>query len=294
MYKQKGDAYMKRLLLLVVTVGVGFGLSSCKKDSQVVAKVGGEEITAAVLNEKLATTPPEYQNYANTPLGRKQFIDAVVREAIVVESAKKAGVNKRAEYKKSLKDFKSEQAKQFVEYKNNLLIETYIKKVHESVLPTDADIQAYYDTNKALFENPVEYTVRHILVSDLQTAQNAYERLQNGESFEKVAKEVSRDNGSAVNGGLLSFKRGELVPEFEQVVLNLKNNEMSGIVETPYGYHVIFKVSEKKLSPIPFDKAKERIKKTLEKERFDAWFTQERQKLGVKVNYEISVTNIEK
>jgi parvulin-like peptidyl-prolyl isomerase len=81
------------------------------------------------------------------------------------------------------------------------------------------------------------------------------------------------------------------VPEFEQVAINLKTNELSGIVESPYGYHIIFKVSETVLPQIPFDKAKESIRKTLEKERFDAWFAEEKQKLKVKVNYDVSAVD---
>ncbi|MCA6071709.1 MAG: peptidylprolyl isomerase, partial [Endomicrobium sp.] len=244
----------------------------------------------AALNEKLSTTPAEYQKYAATPLGRKQFIDAVVREAIVMEAAKREGIEKRAEYKKAVSDFKEEQDKQFNDYKNVLLIETCIKGVHEKIKSTDEDIQKYYDDNKDSFENPVAYVVKHILVSDLQTAQNAYERLRSGKSFEKIAKEVSQDTGSAANGGLIGpFKKGALVPELENVVVSLKNNEMSGVVKSPSGYHIILKVSEQKLPTISFDEAKERIKRTLEKNRFDAWFTQEKQKLGVEVNYDVAV-----
>jgi parvulin-like peptidyl-prolyl isomerase len=278
---------MRNLLLPITVVLVGLSFSSCKKDTQFIAKVGKEKITETMLNEKLATTPAEYQKYANTPLGKKQFIDAVVRESIIVEAAKKEGIEKRAEYKTAVSDFKLEQDKQFKDYKNGLLVEIYIKELREKIKTTDEDIQKYYDDNKDSFENPVAYIVRHILVSDSQTAQSAYERLQSGESFEKVAKEVSQDAGSAANGGLIGpFRKGDSVPEFEQVVVNLKDNEMSGIVESPYGYHIIFKVSEQKLPHISFDEAKGKIKRTLEKERFDAWFANEKQNLKVEVNYD--------
>ncbi|MDR3274428.1 MAG: peptidylprolyl isomerase [Endomicrobium sp.] len=279
---------MNKVFFAIVVSITAFNLSSCNKDSRIVAKIGGVKITETVLNEKLASMPPEYQNYINKPSGRKQLIDALVREAVVVESAKKSGVDKRVEYKNAVKEFASEQKKQFIEYKKSLLIGTYIKEVHKSIHFADEDIKAYYNKNIELFDKPMGYTIRHILVSDLQTAKNAYERLQKGENFAKVAKEVSKDDTSALNGGLIgSLKRGELVPEVEQVVLSLKNNEMSGIFETPYGYHIIFKISENRLPPISFDKAREIIKGTLEREKFNNWFTQEKQNLGVKINYDI-------
>jgi parvulin-like peptidyl-prolyl isomerase len=281
-------------MLVASVLCVGFSLCSCKKDSPVVIQVGNEKITDAKLNERLAATPAEYQKYASTAIGKKQFIDAILKETVVVEAAKKAGVEKREEYKNALSAFESEQKKQLLDYKNGLLIESYIKEIHETVEPSDEEIQKYYDNNKALFDEPIAYTVRHVLVSDLQSAQNALDRLNNGESFEKVAKEVSQDTGSASNGGLVGpFKKGDLVPEFEEAVVNLKTNEMSGIVETPYGYHIVFKVSEKKLPAISFDQAKETIRKTLEKEKFNNWFNKQKEKLNVKVNYDLSLASSE-
>ncbi|MCL2390214.1 MAG: peptidylprolyl isomerase [Endomicrobia bacterium] len=279
---------MKKTLLFAAVVLIGF--SACKRDGNIVAKVGGTKITEAALEEKLAATPPAYQSYVNTPSGRKQFIDSVVREAIVVEAAKQAGVEKRKEYSEALKEFKAEQQRQLEEYKSGLLIETYIKELHSSIMASDADIQKYYDANKEEFEKPVAYTVRHILVSSKEEAESAYARLQKGESFEKVAKEISQDRGSAQNGGLIGpFRKGELVPEFEKVALSLKNNEMSGIVETSYGYHIIFKVSEQILPAVSFESAAPEIRRIIEKERFEKWFEDKRKSLGVQVNYDLAM-----
>jgi parvulin-like peptidyl-prolyl isomerase len=277
----------RNILLLVMAVALGFSLGACKRNVPVIAKVGEKKITENVLNKKLLKTPAEYQKFANTHFGRKQFIDAVIMETIVMESAKKAGIEKQKEYKNAVNNFQTEQKQQFADYKDGLLIETHIKGIYKKIKPNNTDILKYYKDNKTIFENHVAYTVRHILVYDTQTAQNALKRLKNCESFEKVAKEVSLDGNSAANGGLIKpFKRGDLLPEFENIVANLKNNEISGIVETPYGYHIILKISERKLPSVSFDEAKEKIKRILEKERFDAWFAQEKEKLKIKINYE--------
>jgi len=276
----------KRRVALVMMI-FGLSLASCKSNSgHIIAKIGKEIITEATFDKRLASMPREYRNYARIPSGRKQLIDAIVREAIVVEAAKKAGVDKKKEYKNSVKNFKLKQQNQFVEYKNGLLVETYVKDVHKKFCPTELDIQVYYDANRSLFENPKSYTVRHILVHDLQTAKKAYVKLQSGENFERVAKEFSNDNAGLIG----PFKRGELVTEFEQAVVDLKDNEISTIVETPYGYHIILKVSEEKLLPIPFKEAKEEIKRTLEKERFNEWFAQKKQEFKVEVRYDALTT----
>ena len=280
---------MKRLML--VAVFAAFGLAACKDEGTVVAKVGSAKITEAVLAEKLASTPPAYQNYVNTPIGRKQFIEAIVRENIMIEAAKQAGVDKRGEYTQAINEFKTEQERQFNEYKDGLLIETYLKEVHSGVVATEADIEQYYEANRKLFDSPVAYTARHILVTSPDVAEQTLARLETGEDFAKVAQEVSEDNGSSQNGGLIGpFKRGDLVIEFEKEALALNDNEMSGIVETPYGYHIILKVSEQELPAFSYDQAKAEIKITIERERFEKWFEDTRSRLGVTVNYDLPAT----
>jgi parvulin-like peptidyl-prolyl isomerase len=278
-----------RKLALTITAVAALGLSfpACKKDEPFVIKVGNEKITENAVNDKLSAMSADFQKFAATSIGRKHFLDLVVQQSVVIEAAKKAGIEKQAEFKKALEDFKNEQQKQLADYKDGLLMNIYLKEIREKIKASDNEIQNYYNENKSTFEKPIAYTVRHILVSDKQTAQNAYERLKNGAKFEQVAKEVSKDT-TAQNGGLLGpVKQGALVPEFEVVALKLKNNEMSEIIETRYGFHIILKVSEQKLSPISVDEAKENIKRILEKDKFDAWFNKEKENLGVEVNYEV-------
>jgi parvulin-like peptidyl-prolyl isomerase len=277
----------KLALTITAVAALGLSLPACKKDEPFVIKVGNEKITENDLNDKLSATSADFQKFAATPIGRKHFFDLVVQQSVVIEAAKKAGIEKQAEFKKALEDFKNEQQKQLADYKYGLLMDIYLKEIREKIKASDNEIQNYYNENKSTFEKPIAYTVRHILVSDKETAQNAYERLKNGAKFEQVAKEVSKDT-TAQNGVLLGpVKQGALVPEFEAVALRLKNNEMSEIIETRYGFHIILKLSEQKLPPIPLDEAKENIKRILEKEKFDAWFNKEKENLGVEVNYEV-------
>jgi len=278
--------------VLVVAVLAVFVLGACqgkgKKDnSTVIAKVGGENVTQKMITDKLASTSPSYQEYVNTPLGKKQFIDAVVRENIILEAAKQSGVANKKEYTDSLKEFKAEQESQYTEFKDGQLIEMYIREVRNNINASDADIKNYYDAHKDNFEKPMAFIVRHILVATKEEADAAYARLQKGEKFEKVAQEVSQDRQSAQNGGLIGpFRRGDLPPEFEKVAVDLKTNQMSGIVETPYGYHIILKVSEQMLPSMALEQATPEIKRIIERERFDKWYEDTKKKLGVSVNYD--------
>ena len=90
-----------------------------------------------------------------------------------------------------------------------------------------------------------------------------YNALKQGADFAEMAQKVSQDPGSARQGGLLPFvQRGQLVKEFEDVAFSLKDGEMSDIVETPYGYHIILRKGHKMLEP--FEEHRENILKFME------------------------------
>jgi foldase protein PrsA len=127
----------------------------------------------------------------------------------------------------------------------------YISKYIEENVLTDEDIQKYYDA----YEPTI--TASHILIMPaedttdgwnkaLQTAKGLIERLNKGEDFATLAKENSKDPGSAANGGDLgAFGKGKMVPEFETAAYALKVNEYTKEpVKTTYGYHIILKTAE--------------------------------------------------
>lgn len=87
--------------------------------------------------------------------------------------------------------------------------------------------------------------VRHILVSDEETALSVLERLNAGEDFGKIAQELSEDPGSAVKGGDLGWsKPDQYISEFAEASLNLKIGEISDPVQTQYGFHIIQKMGQ--------------------------------------------------
>lgn len=97
----------------------------------------------------------------------------------------------------------------------------------------------------SLTDDPTRVTgfkvqVSHILCKDEATAQALLARLQKGEDFVALAKAESQDQASAAAGGDLGmFGRGDLLPEFEDVAFKLKVNEISAVLKTPVGYHII-------------------------------------------------------
>jgi foldase protein PrsA len=84
----------------------------------------------------------------------------------------------------------------------------------------------------------------HILLKKQSEALSILERLKNGESFDKLAKEFSMDRGSGKRGGDLGFfGRGVMVKPFEAASFNLQKNQISEPVKTEFGYHIIKRIA---------------------------------------------------
>jgi parvulin-like peptidyl-prolyl isomerase len=114
-----------------------------------------------------------------------------------------------------------------------LLAAAYSKEMQPQLKPTDAETDAYVAAHPELDTKAARQKVEDIL-----------KRVRAGEDFAALAKEFSEDPGSRAQGGDLGwFGRGEMVKEFEDAAFALKEGEVSGIVESPFGYHII-KVEE--------------------------------------------------
>ena len=141
---------------------------------------------------------------------------------------------------------------------------------------TDEEIQNYYIRNRLKYYEPEKIKVKHILISvkkwdnktevseALNKIKSIQKELKNNGVFERLAEKYSDDQSSARNGGQIGFiKRGDVVPEFEKAAFKLKEGEISDIVKTQFGYHLI-KVDEKIPAKMPtLNELKEVIKKEI-------------------------------
>jgi peptidyl-prolyl cis-trans isomerase C len=121
---------------------------------------------------------------------------------------------------------------------------------------TDAEVKKFYDENTAKFEQPDMVKAAHILLMTTDPATRAelsdekkaakkkqieelLKRAKAGEDFGKLAKEYSEDLTSKDNGGEYTFERGKMVPEFEAAAFSLGTNQISDVITTQFGYHII-------------------------------------------------------
>ncbi|HZH93606.1 MAG TPA: peptidylprolyl isomerase, partial [Tissierellaceae bacterium] len=110
---------------------------------------------------------------------------------------------------------------------------------------SDDQVREFYDENK---DNLVEINASHILLGSEEDALSIVERLDGGEDFAQLATTESLDSVSAVNGGNLGyFGKGQMIPEFEEVAFQLNEGEISDVVRTEVGFHII-KVQDKRES----------------------------------------------
>lgn len=158
------------------------------------------------------------------------------------------------------------------------------------VTVTPGDVEAYYRDHSEEFREEEQVCASHILVKvkaapdaaeghgDEQAKKIAEDLLQQargGADFAELAKKSSEDQGSAPSGGDLGcFGRGRMVPEFENVAFDLPPGQISDLVRSSYGYHVI-RVSAHKDESLPALKlVEERIRQTLSAERLQALQTE--------------------
>ena len=157
--------------------------------------------------------------------------------------------------------------------RNNLQARKWIdSQIGSQVDVSEADAQSFYDKNPEKFNVPETVRASHILIAvpkdasaevaakKQKDAEAALARVKGGEAFDKVAMEVSDDPGSKVKGGDLDFfPRERMVPEFADAAFKLKKDEISGLVKTQFGYHIIKATDRKEARSVPFPEVKGKL-----------------------------------
>lgn len=156
--------------------------------------------------------------------------------------------------------------------KDQLIINKFREKLTSEVKVPEDEVKKYYDENKEMFELPSpEIRASHILTETEEEAREILAKIKDGADFAELAKKYSKDpNSKDLGGDLGYFAKGKMVPEFEEAAFVLKPGEISDVVKSEYGYHII-KVTGKRNS-LSFDDAKEYIKNNLENAKKDEEF----------------------
>jgi peptidyl-prolyl cis-trans isomerase C len=157
------------------------------------------------------------------------------------------------------------------------------KLVDQEIAPkatvSEKEMKAYYDSNPRFFVQPEQVQASHILIkvdSKADKSQKAearkeleeiQQRIEKGEDFSVLAKESSECPSSAKGGDLGYFGRGKMAKPFEEAAFALKPGQVSEIVETRYGYHLIKAMGKRPERTVPYKEAKARIEQRLKREK---------------------------
>lgn len=219
------------------------------------AKVNGVVIPSAYFDamnrEREASGQP-----ANAEIGNAIKEELVNRE-VLTQAAKKKGIDRDATVSAQM-----EMAKQAV------LIRAFFEDYVKSNPITDAQLKGDYDKFVAQMGDK-EYKARHILVETEADAAAVLASLGKGESFEKVAKEKTKDTGSKDNGGDLDWgPAGRYVPEFGNALKALKKGETTkAAVKSPFGFHVIRLDDVRDMKVPGFDEVKDNFRQRAQQEQ---------------------------
>ncbi len=271
----------KLLLITAICLWPGIHASYAEVVDRIVVVVNNEIITQREVDVLLGPVYAQYrQVYQGEELirrledARENILKQLIEDRLILSEAKKQNITveekdidsrineikNKVGSERDLEIMLNEQNLTLKElrerYKEKIMIRKLIdQKVGSRIIITPLEVKNYYNKHKEDFLQPEEIRLRTILLKPkkeqggeegaLGLMRDILKRLKEGCDFEGLAKEYS-DAPDASEGGLMGYvKKGDLMPQIENIVFNLKEGQTTGIVQSSLGYH-IFKVEEKK------------------------------------------------
>ena len=293
---------------------------------KVVAIVNGEVITLTELNEAvsfLLNNTEDMTNFDGVKTDpaeiKRKVLDRLIDNKLIEQETKKIGiVVSEKEIDTALENIQKENSisrKELVEKleSKGMSLEKYREQIRHGmekmmlvnreikskVVVNENELKKYYTENMDSFQMVTEVRIQHILLpippnADEAKTKDVYEKarellvkLDNKEDFGKLAKMYSQEPSADSDGDMGWFKRGEVTPFLEKVVFSLKVGEISDIIRSGLGVHIVKLMDRKEEGGRPFEAVKDEIKDTIyikkvEKE-FKEWFEGLRKKSFIKV-----------
>lgn len=280
-------------LAIAVTVGM-------RRGTAVAATVNGEVIYASALSGEVTAIALQYGIDVKSKEGEKQrgeitrvVLDQMIEQRLILQKARQVNAlatdaqidAQLAEIKRNFPseaDFQGALAQRGLtvnalrdRLRTNLTVQNLVGKV-TSVSVTDAEVEQYFRQHRSEYDQPEQVRASHILLESDAEARFVLARLRRGDKFEDLARQYSKDPGSKEQSGDLGFvSRGQLVGEFEKAAFTLRPGQVSGIVKTQFGYHLIKVTGRKDPQPANLAQVRDQIRaQLLSKKReaaFQAW-----------------------
>ena len=229
---------------------------------------------------------------------KKQVLENLIDRELLYQESQKQGVtvdeaaineqlrklkerfSSEAEFKSALSKRNLSETALRSQFKRGMAIQQFIdKQFVQKITVSDEESRAYYDGKPDRFKQPEQVHASHILIkvdagadeSRKAEARKKLEmiqtRLRKGEDFGVLAKEFSEGPSSVKGGDLGYFRRGQMVKAFEEAAFTLKPGEVSDIVETEFGYHLIKVIDKKPATTMAYKDVKDRLEDYLKQEK---------------------------
>jgi len=299
-------------ILLIFCLFCGWGTANAGDGASVVAIVNGAELTKAELNQEISKIIPMERSFHSGVSSEKmkqiekRALDILIDMELQYQDALRKGLKlskedferetgllsakfpTQEEYEKAVESagFSEKSMARFIE-RNTLSKEIIRKEVDDKVNVTDAQVAKYYQENSPRFMKPEEYRASIILVkvppssTTLQRAEyrkkaeDLLQRILKGAAFADMAAKHSDDMTRIKGGDLGVMHAGQMEEEFEKQIKTMKVGDVSGVMESLKGFYLVKLDGLKEPRQIPFEEAREKIKKQLstqERERlFNVW-----------------------
>jgi len=259
-----------RILFLVLTLLLSFsGTAFSAEDDPALAKTGDYIFRKSDLDRFIGYAPQYMQEQFKSSPQKEALIKWLMHQKIISDMARKEGFDKKAYVKEQLQylvdDFL---AKEYITY-----------AVVDKISITEDELKEYYSRNRGKFTVPEQVKASHILIKinfgaaaeeknkARDKAKQLLEWLKKGEKFETLAEHYSEDQTSKAKGGRLGYiSKGQMAKSFDEAAFSMKPGQISDVVETDYGYHIIQIEDHKDAVTKTFEEVKGSIKEQLKNE----------------------------
>lgn len=261
----------------------GIAAAGCgKRQPGILAKVNDQVITVSQFENRISKLPAHYQDAVSK--NKKVFLDELITDMILYEEAKKKKLDRDEEVAEIIE-----------EAKRKIMIARLLQdEISDKIEITDEEIEVFYEANKAKFMDPEILRASHILVKTEDEAKRIKQELARSADFAELAKKYSIDPTAKIGGDVGEFKGGDLVPVFEEACFELDVGQVSDIVKTKFGYHVI-KLTERKGPELKsLEEIKDGIRGILRQRKRKEVFNKLVRKLREKAKIEINERLLEK
>lgn len=300
MEKRRGGKIFLLLSIIAVLACSAATIADEEKDpvGDKLAVVNGTAITQADVDREINPFLRGSLKGEQLEEAKKKVLENLINMELLYQQAQKEGMkidetvlNERLEgWKKRFKD--EEELKKVLErinlseaelktnMKRGMLIQEIIsQKISPKISVSEEEAKLYYDTHINVFKKPDEVKASHILIKVEAKADEAQKaearkkiediqkRVKKGEDFAALAKEFSQCPSSAKGGDLGYFRRGQMVKPFEDAAFKLKPGELSDIVKTSFGFHLIKVTDKKPGGTTPYETVKGRVEQFLKNEK---------------------------